>query len=272
MFISRPSFFKGFLPALVVVLLPLSSARAGLADQVGATFALIVQDFVAAFPPVQGLVLAVDGDRMYLDLAEKDGVREGQEFTIFRKGEVFRHPVSNQPLGRFEEYLGYAQVRRVFPQYSEAIYIPLDGRPPARAEDGVRITRGRMKVAIAPLLDLTRSGADLRRVPYLIAGTLERSKRFEVADPLAVSTLLETERSRAEEVLIMPPKAIQLGKGLGVHGWIVPVVLTRGGVTYLDATWISAVTGTALFSRRQPLTRPEPAEEQRFPWEPRAED
>ena len=238
----------------------------------GATFALMLQDFVEAFPPVEGLVVAVDGDLIYLDLAAKNGVQPGQEFTVFRKGEIFRHPLTNQPLGRFEEYLGYAQVRRVFPQFSEARYIPVDDRARVRPEDGVRITRGRIKVAIAPLLDLTRSEADVRRVPWLIGGALERSKRFQVADPLAVSTLLETERTRVEELLISPEKVTRLGRSLEVVGWLVPVLLERGGSTYLDVTWFSAVTGTALFSRRQGLVRPEPSEEQRFPWEPPALD
>src|SRR2546427_6019118 len=44
----------------------------------------------------------------------------------------------------------------------------------------VRITRGRIKIAITPVLDLTQSKADLRRVPYLLAIVLERSKRFQV--------------------------------------------------------------------------------------------
>jgi hypothetical protein len=37
-------------------------------------------------------------------------------------------------------------------------------------------------------------------------------------------------------------------------------------------TWLSAITGTALFSRRQPLVRDSAGEDQRFPWEPRVED
>jgi len=57
-----------------------------------------------------------------------------------------------------------------------------------------------------------------------------------------------------------------------VSGWIVPVLIQRRDVVYLDATWISAVTGTALFSRRAPLLPPTAAEEQRFPWEPASED
>jgi hypothetical protein len=271
-FISRPSSFSGFLPALLVVLLLTGAGEAGIADRVGVTFALMLQEFADAFPPVEGLVVAVDGDLVYLDLTAKNGVQLGQEFTVFRKGEVFRHPLTNQPLGRFEEYLGYAQVRRVFPRFSEARYIPLDDRPRVRPEDGVRITRGRIKVAIAPLLDLTQSGVDLRRVPFLIGGALERSKRFQVADPIQVSTLMEAERTRVEELLISPEKVTRLGKSLEVVGWLVPVLMERGGTTYLDVTWMSAVTGTALFSRRQVLARPEPAEEQRFPWEPPALD
>jgi hypothetical protein len=35
---------------------------------------------------------------------------------------------------------------------------------------------------------------------------------------------------------------------------------------------VSAITGTALLSRRLPLVTASATEEQRFPWEPRPED
>ena len=101
---------------------------------------------------------------------------------------------------------------------------------------------------------------------------LERSKRFQVADPLAVGEVFAPGGARVEEVLGLPNRATRLARTLEVTGWLVPVVLERRGVTYLDTTWISAVTGTALFSRRQPLVAPAAAEEQRFPWEPPVED
>jgi len=267
-FTSRRSFSS---LCLVALLLAPVSAWAGLADQIGATFALLSSTFASAFPPVEGLVVGVEGGTLYMDLSEKDGVAPGQEFSVFRKGEVFRHPITNRALGRFEDQLGYAQVVRVFSQHSMARYIPVDGKPRARAEDGVRITRGRIKAAAAPLLDLTQSGADLRRVPYLIAVSLERTKRFEVTDPETVATLFVRDRIRVESVLNEPGLSARLGRNLEISGWVMPVLLARGGVTYLDVTWISAVTGTALFSKRGVLTRPEPAEEQRFPWEPVAE-
>jgi len=242
---------------------------AGTADQVGATFGLLIQDVVGAFPPVEGLVVQVDGDRLFIDLTEKSGVQPGQEFSVFRKGEVFRHPINGRPLGRFEDVLGYAQIVRMHPQYAEALFVPEEGKPLPQPEDGVRITKGRIRVAVAPPTDLTKGGnADLRRVPFMIAHALEQTKRFQVADPATVQEQLLSQKTRSEELLVSPGKAKTTGKTLEVTGWLVPVLLERRGVTYLDVTWVSAVTGTALFSRRAALTRAEGSAEQRFPWEP----
>ena len=279
MSISRPSSSKVFTAArLVASVLAVamlgspSEAAAGAADQVGATFGLMIQDVVAAFPAVEGMVVAVEGDRIFLDLSGKDGVQAGQEFTIFRKGEVFRHPINGRPLGRYEQVLGHAQVQRVLPQFSEAVYVAADGQSKARAEDGVRITKGRIRVAVAPTTDLTSTNADLRRVPFMIAHALSETKRFQSADPSAVQELLLTQKTRSEELLVRPDKAVAVAKLLEITGWLVPVLIERRGVTYLDITWVSAVTGVALFSRRLALTRAEAAAEQRFPWEPVPQD
>jgi hypothetical protein len=258
--------------AALGLLLSAAPSRAGLADRVGATFALMAEEFVRAFQPVEGLIVGVEGDALYLDLGASGGAQAGLELTIFRKGDEFYHPVTRKLLGRYEETLGWAQIRRVEPRFSEARWVPVDGKPRPHADDGVRITRGRIKIAITPVLDLAQSKADLRRVPYLLATALERAKRFQVADPLAVAEVFAPGGARVEEVLGLPDRATRLAKTLDIAGWLVPVVLERRGVTYLDATWVSAVTGTALFSRRQPLLGPAAAEDQRFPWEPPVED
>jgi hypothetical protein len=256
--------------SLLILMLsgPGGPAGAGTADQVGATFGLLIQDVVAAFPAVEGLVVQVEGDRLFLDVTEQNGVQPGQEFSVFRKGEVFRHPINGRPLGRYEDLLGYAQIVRVHAQYSEALFVPEDGKPPVQPEDGVRITKGRIRVAVAPATDLTKAQADLRRVPFMLAHALELTKRFQVADPSTVQEHLLSLKTRSEELLVSPGKAKTSGKTLEVTGWLVPVLIERRGVTYLDVTWVSAVTGTALFSRRAALSRSEGTAEQRFPWEP----
>lgn len=255
----------------VAVLLP-TGASAGVAERVSATFEVMAKDFIAAFQPLEGLVVGVEGDRIYLDLGEAGGAQVGQEFTVFRKGEVFHHPLTQRALGRYEDLLGHAQVKRVLPKFAEAVFVAAAEKPRPRAEDGARITRGRIKVAVTPMLDLTRAKPDVRRVPFLLATILERSKRFQVVDPLTVGDMFASGGVRAEEVLALPERAVRISKNLDVTGWVVPVLLERGGVTYLDATWISAVTGTPLFSRRQALVPATALEEQRFPWEPAVED
>ena len=254
------------LPLLVVLLA--GPAGAGTADQVGATFGLLIQDVVSAFPPAEGLVVAAEGDRLFIDLTEKSGVQPGQEYSVFRKGAGL--PASHQrpapgPLR------GHPRLRPDRPPASAVLRGGLragDGKAAPEPEDGVRITKGRIRVAVAPATDLTKANADLRRVPFMLAHALEQTKRFQVADPTLVQEHLLSQKTRSEELLVSPGKAKASGKTLEVSGWLVPMLIERRGVTYLDVTWISAVTGTALFSRRAALTRTENAAEQRFPWEP----
>ena len=102
-----------------------SIARAGMADQVGTTFGLMAEEFIRAFNPLEGVVVGFEGGSLYLDLGQGGGAQPGQEFTIFRKGEEFRHPLTRKALGRYEEVLGYAQVRTVQARFSEARYVPI---------------------------------------------------------------------------------------------------------------------------------------------------
>jgi hypothetical protein len=257
---------------VAVVLFVGAPVHAGPADRIAATFGAMADDLVKAFQPIEGVVLDRDAERIYLDVGQEAGAQVGQELTVFRKGESFRHPVTGKILGRYEDVLGYAQIKRVLPRLSEAVFIPVPGQPEPAAEDGVRISRGRIRVAIAPVLDLTEGTADVRRVPYLFATVLERSKRFQVVDPLRVIDTITAENVRVEELLGRPERAIPLGRTLEVAAWLVPILLRRGSVTYLDTTWVSAVTGTALFSRRDALQSVDASEEQRFPWEPLPEN
>jgi hypothetical protein len=271
----RDGSMRGWVAAALVVFLTftlLVPAHAGIADQVGATFGLMLQEVVSAFPPVEGVVVQVDGDHLYMDLSKKQGLLLGQEFLVFRKGEEFRHPFNGKVLGRYEEILGYAQVQRVEEGFSGALFVPIEGKDKPKPEDGVRITRGRIKVAVAPPTDLTSNKADLRRVAFMLALAMDQTKRFLSVDPSQVSEILLNSKTRSEELLVRPDRAVALGKPLEVTGWLVPVLLERRGVTYLDVTWVSAATGTALFSRRMAITRADGTGGQRFPWEPRPED
>jgi hypothetical protein len=267
--LRRPASLAVLLLALLVVVVP---ARAGVADRVAATFALMAGDFVKAFQPIEAVVVSAEGTEIFLDVHEGSGAQVGQEYTVFRKGDIFTHPLTGKPLGFYEEILGHAQIVRVYPNFSAAIYLPRPDSPRPRATDGARITRARVRVAVTPMLDFTTTRADIRRVPFMVAAALEGSKRFQVVDPLAVNDMFAGGSLKVEDMLARPERAMRTARNLEVAGWIVPMLLERRGVTYLDVTYISAVTGTALISRRLPLVTASAAEEQRFPWEPRPED
>ncbi|MGH7335704.1 MAG: hypothetical protein ACREKS_23730, partial [Candidatus Rokuibacteriota bacterium] len=229
--------------AWLLVALSVSAAEAGLADRIGATFSFMSAEFVKAFEPQEGVVVAVEGDTVFLDLGEQSGVQVGREFVVFRKGDPFRHPITGKVIGRYETVLGHAQVRSVSGEFSEALFVAGRDRPGPRPEDSVRISRGRIKVAITPLLDLTGGTADVRRVPYLFASVLDRTKRFQVVDPFAVTDMFASGGTRVEEVLARPARAVHVGKNLDVAGWLVPVLMERRGTVFLDVTYISAITG-----------------------------
>jgi len=267
--LRRPVALAVLLAMLLAAALP---AWAGVADRVAATFALMAGDFVKAFQPIEAVVVSAEGTEIFLDVHESSGAQVGQEYTVFRKGDMFTHPLTGKPLGFYEEILGHAQIVRMYPNFSAAVYLPLPDAPRPRATDGARITRARVRVAVTPMLDFTTTRADIRRVPFMIAAALEGSRRFQVVDPLAVNDMFASGSLRVEDMLARPERAMRTARNLEVAGWVVPMLLERRGVTYLDVTYISAITGTALISRRMPLVTASAAEEQRFPWEPRPED
>ena len=260
------------LAVVVAVLTGVAPASGGIADRVAATFALMTGDFVKTFQPIEALVVSREGNEIFLDVAASAGAQVGQEYTVFRKGDMFQHPLTGRPLGFYEEILGHAQIVRVYPNFSAAVYMPLPDTSPPRAADGARITRARIRVAVTPVYDLTASSADLRRVPYMLAAALRGSRRFQVVDPLTVNDMVASGSFNVGEMLARPERSMRAARLLEVAGWVVPMLIERRGVIYLDVTYISAVTGTALISRRLPLVSASATEEPRFPWEPRPED
>ena len=84
--------------ALTLVILA-GPVEAGMADRIGATFSLMADDFIQTFNPVEALVVAIDNDDIFLDVGSGRGAQVGQEYTIYRKGGVFSHPLTGKPLG-----------------------------------------------------------------------------------------------------------------------------------------------------------------------------
>jgi TolB-like protein len=57
-------------------------------------------------PLVEGYVVSVDADNIYIDIGMDRGVRKGTKCVIFRSGDVIKHPITGEILGRKTAKLG----------------------------------------------------------------------------------------------------------------------------------------------------------------------
>lgn len=57
-------------------------------------------------PLVEGYVVSLEDDLLYLDIGSEVGVRKGTKCVAFQEGEVIKHPVSKKVLGRKVKKLG----------------------------------------------------------------------------------------------------------------------------------------------------------------------
>jgi TolB-like protein len=59
-------------------------------------------------PLFEGTVIKVDEDHIYLDIGNDLGVRKGNKFTLYRKGEEIKHPITGEVMGYNVTPLGEA--------------------------------------------------------------------------------------------------------------------------------------------------------------------
>lgn len=78
-------------------------------------------------PIVEGFVVTVDNDVMYIDAGRDKGVRKGSKCVAFREGEKILHPVSGEVLGRKVTKLGELFVLQVQDRLSQVRVLEKEG-------------------------------------------------------------------------------------------------------------------------------------------------
>src|SRR4051812_12678233 len=68
--------------------------------------------------PTAGYVVRVDSHGVYLDLGAQAGASVGQAFEVYSEGDVLKHPVTGQSLGRLESKVSAGVIEQVEPLYS----------------------------------------------------------------------------------------------------------------------------------------------------------
>lgn len=252
--------------AAVVLLLMLvvpSGAWADVLQDLGASFEQVAQELRAAFPKVESRIVAIEGSEVRLEGAEVASLRPGLELVAYRRGELFRHPVTNQPLGHAEDEVAVLSVTAVSGSQATARVATTEGGRTPRVGDRARITAGRIPVAVLPPLGVNVPGETTEQTALLLvsrfSALLEKTGRFLAVEPRRV---LET---AAPPGGATPPTALEVAKTLRAPAVLTTRLVQEGRARYLDSAWISGRTGATLLTVRTPLVRA--SFPPRFAWE-----
>lgn len=238
-------------------------ARADLLQDLGATFQAVAAELAAAFPKVEVQVVGVEGERLQVEGPGAASLRAGLELSVFRRGEVYRHPITRQALGHAEEELGTLVVDAAGPVGATGRFVPLPGRPAPVPGDRARLSAGRLPVAVLPTSGVHAAFETADQTQLLLvarfSALLEKTGRFLAVDPQRVLGVLAGARGSA-------PSALEVAGRLGGGVAVVSTRLVReAGGRVLETTWTSGRTGATVVSLR---TRLLPASfPPRFAWE-----
>ncbi len=253
--------------ALIVALGLLGAAgpaRADVLQDLGATYQKTAEQLAAAFPRVELQVTAATGDTIRVEGAGIASLRPGLELTLFRRGVIFRHPVTNQPLGHTEQVLGTLVLTAVEPDAATGRLVPLAGRaaPAPGPGDGARISAGRLPVAVLPTSGVQAAFDSADQTQLLLvarfSAILDKTGRFLSVDPQRVLDLVGQTRGSS-------PSPLEVARRLGGVAVLSSRLVRDGTTRVLETTWTSGQTGETLVAVRSPLT---PASfPPRFAWE-----
>lgn len=266
---------------LVAVLLGAARLAGGdILQDLGATFEQVARELEGAFPKVETRITAVDGAEVELAGANVTALRPGLELLAYRKGERFRHPITDQPLGQAEEEIGTLVVTAVGPDHARARVAATEGGRTPVVGDGARITAGRVPVAVLPTEDVTVAGETGEQAALLLvarlSALLDKTGRFAAADPLRVLDLTTATGtvgvtpptgpvSTAPAPAGPAPGPVEVGRRLRVSGVVTSRLVGEGRSRALEFAWLSTRTGETLVRGRVPVVRA--VFPPRFAWE-----
>ena len=196
------------------------------------------------FPHLQGEVVDVQGEQIYLSLGARDQVLEGMRLNVFREGDELTSPTTGEVLGRLEEDLGAVTVTQVAETYAVAVLTDAAGEAAVQAGDKVRITAGRLSLGLLPVNDQTGGATSLPALSDAVQHGLNATGRFHVA-PRARLTIWLLERGLSPGDVLDPEFMSEAAKAMGVIYIAQPVLRNAGDTTVVELR---------LFAPAQPQT------------------
>ena len=249
-----------------IILLTLAATvgpvRADVLQDLGTTYQKVAEELAAAFPKVEVQVAATGAEGVRIEGPGVERLRPGLELTVFRRGEVFRHPITNQPLGHTELVLGTLVVTAVESGGVTGRLVPMADRPAPARGDGARITAGRLPVAVLPTSGVQAAFETADQTQLLLvarfSALLEKTGRFLAVEPLRVLDVVGRPGGAR-------PSPLEVSRRLGKVAVLDSRLVREGTTRVLETAWISGETGERLVTLRTPLVSA--AYPPRFAWE-----
>ena len=221
------------------------------------------------FPHLQGEVVDVQGEQLYLSLGARDQVLEGMRLNVYREGAALTSPTTSEVLGRLEEDLGTVTVTQVAESYAMAALTDSDGTMTVRPGDKVRITAGRLSLGLLPVSDQTGGATPLAALSDAVHHGLDTTGRFHVV-PRARLTIWLLERGLSPGDVLDPEFMSAAANAMGAVYIAQPVLRNAGDTTVVElrlfapaqpqtpVTTALAVLSEAAPTREAPVLSPVP--------------
>ena len=219
--------FAAFLPGLVFA-------------QSDATLDRIVSQIESLYPPLEGYVIAVEGNGLTLDLKRGMAVKKGDRLKLIRYGRELFHPVTKKKVGRKETDLGEVEILEVRKDFSHARSLNPTALP--KEGDGVRSPFQKLTFLVAPPNIKTRKKIDADRLRLNLEKKLNRHPRFEVP---AFDFGLWMIDEKLNEISALKSKSLRrLKRKINVDLILIPNVHTVKGKMVLSYKLISSKDGS----------------------------
>ena len=200
----------------------------------------IVSQIELLYPPLEGYVIAVEGNGLTLDLKRGMAVKKGDRLKLIRYGRELFHPVTKKKVGRKEKDLGEVEVLEVRKDFSNARSLNPTALP--RKGDGVRSPFQKLTFLVASPNIKTREKIDSERLHFNLEKKLNQHPRFEV--PAFDFGLWMADEKLNETSALTIKNLRRLKRKVNVDLILIPQVRTIRGKIVLSYKLISAVDGT----------------------------
>ena len=78
----------------------------------------LARKITESLPLVEGYIIRIDGEKIMLDQGRTAGLKRGMKCVVYKEGEVLKHPITGEILGKDTQELGEVLITEDFDKYS----------------------------------------------------------------------------------------------------------------------------------------------------------